>query len=64
MRKAADASSSCSIASSKSATDEPPAENAGLVNLLSDWGVTVNKDLVLDLSGVGELLRLRPGSAR
>jgi ABC-type uncharacterized transport system involved in gliding motility auxiliary subunit len=40
--------------------DEPPAENAGLVNLLSDWGVTINKDLVLDLSGVGELLRLPP----
>src|ERR1035438_872908 len=40
--------------------DEPPAENAELSKLLEDWGVTVNKDLVLDLSGVGELLRLPP----
>jgi ABC-type uncharacterized transport system involved in gliding motility auxiliary subunit len=40
--------------------EQPPAENAGLTKLLSDWGVTVNKDLVLDLSGVGELLRLPP----
>ena len=40
--------------------DEPPAENAELLKVLTDWGVTVNKDLVLDLSGVGELLRLPP----
>jgi len=40
--------------------DEPPADNAELVKLLDDWGVTVNKDLALDLSGVGELLRLPP----
>jgi ABC-type uncharacterized transport system involved in gliding motility auxiliary subunit len=40
--------------------DEPPAENAELAKLLADWGVTVNKDLALDLSGVGELLRLPP----
>jgi ABC-type uncharacterized transport system involved in gliding motility auxiliary subunit len=40
--------------------DEPPAENAEFLKLLEDWGVTVNKDLVLDLSGVGELLRLPP----
>jgi ABC-type uncharacterized transport system involved in gliding motility auxiliary subunit len=39
--------------------EEPPAENAALVSLLSDWGVTLNKDLVLDLSGVGQLLGLR-----
>jgi ABC-type uncharacterized transport system involved in gliding motility auxiliary subunit len=40
--------------------DEPAAENAALTQLLASWGVTVNKDLVLDLSGVGELLRLPP----
>jgi ABC-type uncharacterized transport system involved in gliding motility auxiliary subunit len=39
--------------------EEPPAENAALVSLLGDWGVTVNKDMVLDLSGVGQLLGLR-----
>jgi ABC-type uncharacterized transport system involved in gliding motility auxiliary subunit len=38
--------------------DEPPAENATLLSLLESWGVTVNKDLVLDLSGVGGLLGL------
>jgi ABC-type uncharacterized transport system involved in gliding motility auxiliary subunit len=40
--------------------DEPPAENAELTKLLEDWGVTVNKDLVLDLSGMGGILGLRP----
>ena len=40
--------------------DEPPADNAGLLKVLEDWGVTVNKDLVLDLSGVGQLLQLPP----
>jgi ABC-type uncharacterized transport system involved in gliding motility auxiliary subunit len=40
--------------------DEPPAENAGLEKVLEDWGVTVNKDLVLDLSGVGGILGLPP----
>jgi ABC-type uncharacterized transport system involved in gliding motility auxiliary subunit len=38
--------------------DEPPAENAALLGVLESWGVTVNKDLVLDLSGVGGLLGL------
>jgi ABC-type uncharacterized transport system involved in gliding motility auxiliary subunit len=42
--------------------EEPPAENADLAKLLADWGVTVNKDLVLDLSGMGELLGLGPES--
>ena len=40
--------------------DEPPAENAELTKVLADWGITVNKDLVLDLSGMGEILGLRP----
>jgi ABC-type uncharacterized transport system involved in gliding motility auxiliary subunit len=40
--------------------EEPPAENAALVNVLAGWGVTLNKDLVLDLSGVGQILGLRP----
>lgn len=44
----------------KIGNEQPPAENADLLKLLSDWGVTVNRDLVLDLSGVGELLRLPP----
>jgi ABC-type uncharacterized transport system involved in gliding motility auxiliary subunit len=35
-------------------------ENAELVKLLAEWGVTVNKDLVLDLSGVGQLFGLGP----
>jgi len=30
-------------------------ENAPLVDLLASWGVTLNKDLVLDFSGVGQL---------
>ena len=40
--------------------EEPPAENAELVKVLEGWGVTVNKDLVLDLSGVGSILGLPP----
>ena len=39
---------------------EPPTENEALLKLLSDWGVTVDKDLVLDLSGVGQILNLGP----
>jgi ABC-type uncharacterized transport system involved in gliding motility auxiliary subunit len=39
---------------------EPPAENAELLKLLADWGVTVNKDLVLDLSGMGSIFGLGP----
>jgi ABC-type uncharacterized transport system involved in gliding motility auxiliary subunit len=37
---------------------EPPSENEDLLNLLADWGVTPNKDLALDLSGVGRLFGL------
>jgi ABC-type uncharacterized transport system involved in gliding motility auxiliary subunit len=40
--------------------DEPPAENSELEKVLEGWGVTVNKDLVLDLSGVGGILGLPP----
>jgi len=36
------------------------AENAALVKLLDDWGVTVDKDLVLDVSGAGQLFGLGP----
>ena len=39
---------------------EPPSENEDLAKLLADWGVTPNKDLALDLSGVGQLFRLGP----
>jgi len=39
---------------------EPPSDNADLLKLLADWGVTANKDLALDLSGVGQLFRLGP----
>jgi ABC-type uncharacterized transport system involved in gliding motility auxiliary subunit len=39
---------------------EPPSENGDLLKLLSDWGITANKDLALDLSGVGQLFRLGP----
>jgi ABC-type uncharacterized transport system involved in gliding motility auxiliary subunit len=40
--------------------EQPAAENAALLKVLDDWGVTVNKDLVLDLSGVGQLFGLGP----
>jgi ABC-type uncharacterized transport system involved in gliding motility auxiliary subunit len=40
--------------------DEPASENAGLAQLLADWGVTVNKDLILDLSGEGARFGLEP----
>ena len=39
---------------------EPAAENPDLEATLSGWGVTVDKDLVLDLSGMGQLLGLGP----
>jgi ABC-type uncharacterized transport system involved in gliding motility auxiliary subunit len=39
---------------------EPPAENSDLVKLLADWGVTANKDLALDLSGIGGIFGLGP----
>jgi len=39
---------------------DPPAENEELLKLLAEWGVTANKDLALDLSGVGQLFRLGP----
>ena len=39
---------------------EPTAENAALIKVLSDWGVTPNKDLVLDLSGVGNMFGAGP----
>jgi len=39
---------------------EPPSDNSDLLKLLADWGVTANKDLALDLSGVGQLFRLGP----
>ena len=34
------------------------AENAALVKVLDDWGFTLNKNLVLDTSGVGQLFGL------
>jgi len=37
---------------------EAPAENAELVKVLEGWGVTANKDLVLDLSGIGQIFGL------
>jgi ABC-type uncharacterized transport system involved in gliding motility auxiliary subunit len=39
---------------------QPPAENAELLKTISDWGITVNKDLVLDMSGVGQIFGLGP----
>jgi ABC-type uncharacterized transport system involved in gliding motility auxiliary subunit len=35
-------------------------ENAALVKVLEGWGIAVNKDLVLDLSGLGQLFGLGP----
>jgi ABC-type uncharacterized transport system involved in gliding motility auxiliary subunit len=39
---------------------EPAAENTELTQVLAGWGVTVNKDLVLDLSGIGQLFGFGP----
>ena len=39
---------------------EPTAENAELVKLLTDWGITAEKDLVLDLSGIGNMFGAGP----
>ena len=33
-------------------------DNAALMKMLEGWGVTVDKDLVLDTSGVGQLVGL------
>jgi ABC-type uncharacterized transport system involved in gliding motility auxiliary subunit len=38
----------------------PPPENPELVKALADWGVTANKDLVLDFSGLGGVFGLGP----
>jgi len=35
-------------------------DNAALVKLLDGWGVTLNKDLILDASGIGRLFGLGP----
>jgi ABC-type uncharacterized transport system involved in gliding motility auxiliary subunit len=35
-------------------------ENTGLVGLLTKWGVTPEKDLVLDTSGIGQLFGMGP----
>ena len=43
----------------KLARDETD-ENAALLKTLADWGVTLNKDLVLELSPVGRLFGLGP----
>src|SRR5215831_9348396 len=40
--------------------EQASAENAALLKVLEDWGITVNKDLVLDLSGLGQLFGLGP----
>jgi ABC-type uncharacterized transport system involved in gliding motility auxiliary subunit len=39
---------------------EPAAPQPELEAALAEWGVTVNKDLVLDLSGVGQIFSLGP----
>ncbi len=36
------------------------APNTDLENVLTDWGVTVDKDLVLDRSGIGQLFEFGP----
>jgi ABC-type uncharacterized transport system involved in gliding motility auxiliary subunit len=40
--------------------DTAAPENAALNSLLSSWGVTPNKDLVLDLSGIGNMFGAGP----
>jgi len=39
---------------------EPTAENPDLAAMLTEWGVTPNKDLVLDLSGIGNMFGAGP----
>jgi len=39
---------------------EPAAANDELAKVLAGWGVTVNKDLVLDLSGLGQIFSFGP----
>jgi ABC-type uncharacterized transport system involved in gliding motility auxiliary subunit len=39
---------------------ESTADNAELSEMLSGWGVTPNKDLVLDLSGIGQMFGVGP----
>ena len=36
------------------------ADNDALTKQLQNWGVTVNKDLILDLNPVGQLMGLGP----
>ena len=38
----------------------PTADNAALADLLQSWGVSLDKDLLLDLSPVGQLMGLGP----
>ena len=40
--------------------ETPVGENAALLKVLADWGVTANKDLVLDLSGLGNMFGAGP----
>lgn len=40
--------------------DSAASENTALLGLLSSWGVTANKDLVLDLSGIGNMFGAGP----
>ncbi|HXS97190.1 MAG TPA: GldG family protein [Candidatus Limnocylindrales bacterium] len=39
---------------------EPASDQPDLAKVLEDWGVTVNKDLVLDLSGLGQIFGFGP----
>ena len=39
---------------------EPTAENKALVDVLSSWGIAPQKDLVLDLSGIGNMFGAGP----
>jgi ABC-type uncharacterized transport system involved in gliding motility auxiliary subunit len=40
--------------------EQPAADNPELLKVLTDWGATVNKDLVLDLSGIGGMFGAGP----
>ena len=40
--------------------EQSNSDSPELLKLLAGWGVTVNKDLVLDLSGIGQLFGLGP----
>ena len=59
MSRTAAARSSCSTRRSRWA-NPTIADNDALTNLLQSWGVTLDKDLILDLNPIGQIAGLGP----